>query len=200
MRRKTAERDALIRSIFAAIMLVSVGLEVAAQAPRSMTDPLFGVSYNPEEVHFEHMPLILAEKCPKLRGRYVEAWVYGHFRASDSEYFLISGLMEFEEDKPGGARSIAPEEGDGLIVALQHSKCLVDQAGYFYDQKINPAKTATPITAPGSVVSGILQDAFRRDVVAFGGKQELMKHVKPNVLLPAARREFEKFQKDPNGG
>jgi hypothetical protein len=83
-----------------------------------------------------------------------------------------------------------------LIVALQGSKCLVDQAGYFFQQKINPARTATPITAPATVVSGILQDAFRRDVTAFGGKQEFFKQVERDVLLPVVRTEFEKFEKE----
>jgi hypothetical protein len=161
-----------------------------------MADPLFVITYDPQTVHFEKLPPMLPEKCAELMGRYVAAWIYGHFKTTDSEYFLISGLMEVQEDKPGGTRSISPEDDDGLIVALQGSKCLVDQAGYFFQQKINPARTATPITAPATVVSGILQDAFRRDVTAFGGKQEFFKQVERDVLLPVVRTEFEKFEKE----
>jgi hypothetical protein len=170
-----------------------------ARTRQFMTDQLFGISYDPEKVHFERMPPTLPGKCPRLQGRYVAAWVYGHFKTADSEYFLISGLMEFQEDKPGGARTIAPEEGDGLVVELRGSQCLVDQAGYFLMQGVNPGKTATPIMVPKSVLTGILQDSFKRYVVAFGGRQEFLsrvKPIKPNALLPIVREQLEIFEKD----
>lgn len=107
--------------------------------------------------------------------------------------------MEFQEDKPGGARTIAPEEGDGLVVAIQGSKCLVDQADYFLTQGLNPAKNATPVMVPKPVLSGMLQDAFKRYVVAFGGRDQFLKRakaVKPNALLPVVREQLETFEKD----
>jgi hypothetical protein len=183
-----------------ALLLVFVGLttSVGASAQVRMTDQLFGISYDPDKVHFDKMPPVLAQKCPRLQGRYVAAWVYGHFKTPDSEYFLISGLMEFQEDKPGGARTIAPEEGDGLVVVLRGSQCLVDDAGYFLMQEVNPGKTATPIMVPASVLTGILQDSFRRYVIAFGEKQEFLKRVKPSAALPFVREQFEIFAKDPS--
>lgn len=161
-----------------------------------MTDPLFGISYDRQKIDFETMPRTLVATCPELQGRYVAAWVYGHFKMEDSEYFLISGLMESQADEPGGvARTIAPEE-EGLAVALRGSTCIVDQADYFLSQGINPAKAATPITVSQSVLTGILQDAFKRYVIAFGGKQEFLKHVKPSTVLPTVREQFEIFAKD----
>lgn len=179
------------------VVLFCFGAAVMAQAQKSMTDPLFGISYDRQRVHFERMPPLLVENCPRLHGRYVAAWAYSHFKTADSEYFLISGLMESHEDKPGGARTIAPEEGGGLVVALRGSKCLVDQADYFLTQGTNPAKNATPIMVPTSVLTGILQNAFKRYVIAFGGKQEFLKHVKPNAILPIVREQLEIFEKDP---
>jgi hypothetical protein len=166
------------------------------QAQESMTDPLFGISYDRQRVHFERMPSLLMENCPRLHGRYVAAWDYGHFKIPDSEYFLISGLMESHEDVPGETRTIGPDEGGGLVVALQGSKCLVDQAEYFLTQGVNPAKSATPIMVPKSVLSGILRDSFKKYVIAIGGKQEFLKHVKPNALLPIVREQLEIFQND----
>jgi hypothetical protein len=58
-----------------------------------MTDPLFGISYDRQRVHFERMPSLLEKNCTRLHGRYVAAWAYGHFKTADSEYFLVSGLM-----------------------------------------------------------------------------------------------------------
>jgi hypothetical protein len=169
---------------------------VVAQTQKLMTDPLFGISYDRQRVHFERMPPLLEKNCTRLHGRYVAAWAYGHFKTADSEYFLVSGLMESQEDEPRGARTIAPDEGGGLVVALQGSKCLVDQAEYFLMQATNPAKKATPIMVPREVLTGILQDAFKKYVIAFGGKQEFLKHVKPNALLPVVREQLETFEKD----
>jgi hypothetical protein len=185
-----------MRFLAIGLIVILFSMRSVAQSPTLMGDPLFGIAYDPQKVHFEELPAGLQQKCAKLKGRYVAAWIYGHFKTTDSEYFLISGLMEFQEDKPGAGRSISPEEDDGLIVAIQGSKCLVDQAGYFYYQEINTAKNATPIKAPASVVSGILQDAFSRDVSAFGGRQEFLKQVDRDALLPIVRTELEKFEKE----
>lgn len=161
-----------------------------------MTDPLFWISYDREKVSFERMPRTLTERCPRLSGRYVAAWVYGHLKTTDSEYFLVSGLMESHADEPGGAVMVAPDEGGGMVVALRVSGCAADQSEYFLTQEVNPGKTATPIMVPKAVLVGILQDAFKRYVVAFGGKQELLKRVKPKALLPVVREQFEAFEKD----
>ena len=170
------------------------------RAERMMTDPLFGISYDREAVHFESMPSQLTQTCPRLRGRYVAAWAYGHLKTPDSEYYLISGLMEFHADERGGARTVAPEEGGGLIVAVRSPECLVDQADYFLMQGVNPAKSATPILVPKSVLTRILQDAFERYATAFGGKQAFLNRIKPirpNALLPVVREQLEVFEKEP---
>jgi hypothetical protein len=175
-------------------LLLCTGATIAvAQHRQQMTDQLFGISYDPQRVHFDKMPTALNDKCPGLRRRYVNAWVYGHFETSESEYFLISGLMEFHREK--GAPTIAPEEGDGLVVALQHSKCLLDEAGYFLTQTVNTGKGTTPMMVPSSVLTGILQDAFKRYSVAFGGKQEFLKRVKRNGALPVVQKQLEAFEK-----
>lgn len=180
------------------VSLFSLTAVVAAPAQHVMPDPFCSVSYDPQSVHFEKMPTDLISRCPKLRGRYVAAWVYGHLKTSDSEYFLISGLMQFHDEETGRATSIAPEEGDGLAVALRGSTCLVDQADYFLSQAINPAKKATPIVAPPGVVSGILHDGFKRCAAAFGGKQEFLKRVKPGVAIPPVEEQLEIFKKEPS--
>jgi len=169
------------------------------QKQKPMTDPLFGISYDRQRVHFERMPSLLEKNCTRLHDRYVAAWAYGYLKTPDSEYFLISGLMKSQEDEPRGARTIAPDEGGGLVVALQGSKCLVDQTEYFLTQGTNPAKKATPIMVPREVLTGILQDALKKYEIAFGGKEEFLKRVKPikpNALLPIIREQLEKFEKD----
>ena len=116
-------------------MVILLNMQSVAQSPTLMGDPLFGVTYDPAKVRFEEIPPLLPEKCAKLKGRYVAAWVYGHFKTTESEYFLISGLIKVQEDKPGGAWSISPEDDDGLIVALQGSKCLCRSGRLFLSTK-----------------------------------------------------------------
>lgn len=163
-----------------------------------MTDPLFGISYDRETIHFGRVPSRLTKSCQRLRGMYVDAWAYGHLQTADAEYFLISGLMESHADEPGGARSIAPDEGGGVVVALRGSECLVDQVDYFLSQDINPAKRATPVLVSASVLKAILQDAFKKYVVAFGGKQEFLKRVKRNAALPVVQEQLATFEKNPD--
>ncbi len=183
------------------VVLFSLAATAMAQSGKLklMTDPLFGISYNRQTAHFEEMPSLLVGSCPRLHGRYVRAWLYGHLKTADSEYFVISGLMESRADEPGGARRIAPDEGGGVIVALRGSECIVDQTEYFLTQNINPAKTATPIMVPAPVLNGILQDAFRKYAEAFGGKQEFLKHVNRKAALPVVRQQLETFEKGPDG-
>jgi hypothetical protein len=180
-----------------AILLIGVAATTAApQHQRQMTDQLFGVSYDPQKVHFDKMPPELADKCPGLQHRYVAAWIYGHFKTSESEYFLISGLMKFHNEK--GAPTIAPEEDNGLVVALEGSRCMSDEAGYFLTQTVNTGKGATSVMVPTAVVDGILQDAFKRYSVAFGGKQAFLARVKRNVALPVVQEQLDVFAKKSN--
>lgn len=163
-----------------------------------MGDPLFAISYDPQNVRFESLPASLISKCSALQGRYTQAWIYGHLTTADSEYFLISGLMQYHDEVTGAPTSIAPEEDAGLVVALRGSKCLVDQEDYFFDQKVNPARDATPIMAPKTVLTGILQDAFRRDAEALGGKQAFLKLVHREAIGPSiVREQLEIYEKQP---
>jgi len=178
------------------VAMLFMSVETLAQSPKTMSDPLFGITYDAQRVYFEKLSASLSTICSKLRGRYVKAWVYGHFKTPEYEYFLVSGLMEYQEDKPVGRRTIAPDEGNGLIVALHASECLADQTDYFFAQRTNPAKQATPIRASESVLDGILADAFRRYSAAFGGRSEFIMRVKFGAIgPPLVRKQFEAFLK-----
>lgn len=179
------------------VVLFCLGADFTAKAQRVVGDPLLGIEYDPGKVHFEKLPPALREKCPRLRGRYVRAWLYGHFKTADTEYFVISGLVHTHEDKPGGKQTIAPEEGDGVVVALRGAVCLLDQTDYFFAQESNPAKHATSIVAPTPVLIEIITDAFRRCIVAFGDRHECLKQVHVDAIgPPIVRRQIEIFKND----
>lgn len=185
------------RFVASALLLCASAVPASAQQQK-LSEPLFGIPYDPRKIHFGKMPNDLVTHCPKLQGRYVAAWVYGHLKTSDSEYFLIYGLMEFQEDSPRATRTVAPEEGDGLAVALRGSTCLVDQADYFFSQDVNPAKKETPIMVPAAIVNGLLWDAFQKYVAAFGGKQAFLKLVKRGVAIPPVQDQLDLFAKQPS--
>lgn len=177
------------------LVLCASSLDVYGHTSTAMSDPLFGITYDSKTVRFETMPKQLAIQCARLRGRYSRAWVFGHFKSEDSEYYLISGLMDLaKKGEAGNHQSIVPDEGGGVIVAVKGSECTQDQSEYFFDQTTNPSKRATPIEASPSVLKGILQDAFERYTQAFGGRAEFLRHVKPKAIGPSIIRvEFEKF-------
>jgi len=171
-------------SWISAVLVILVSTLATGQSRHMMDDPLFAIRYDPEEVHFESVPSSLLKRCPRLRGQYVVAWVYGHLKTTDSEYYLISGLRQHRDQVTGATSDIAPDETGGLAVALRGSTCRVDLTDDVLDQKVSPAKDATPIAVPKSVVGEILQDAFERYAKAFGGKQKFLSQVAPGAIGP----------------
>ncbi len=166
------------------VLLILVSIPAASESRHMMDDPLFGIRYDPQKVHFERVPSSLLKRCPGLTGQYVVAWVYGHLKTTDSEYYLISGFRQYRDQVTGVPAGIAPDETDGLAVALRGSRCRVDLADDFLDQKVSRAKDATPIMAPKSAVAEILQDAFEKYAEAFRGKQKFLSQVDLNVIGP----------------
>lgn len=186
-----------MRSIWAAaILLMCAATTAIPQSSRNMEDPLFGIVYDPQVNHFESEPSSLLKMCPDLQHRYTTAWIFGHFKMADSEYFLISGLMMYRDNATGKPATIAPDEAGGVAIALRGSRCLVDQTDYFLTQKTNPARGATPIVAPQSVLKGLLRDAFNRYATALGGRQHFLMQVNPDAIgPPIVREELEVFKK-----
>jgi hypothetical protein len=171
----------------------------AALAQHMTSDPLFGIQYDPQKVHFEKMPARITNACKELRTRYVAAWSYGHFQTANAEYFLIAGLVQFHDEETGRATSIGPEEDDGLLVELRGSRCRVGVANWSLPEDV--ARGATPPTVPLAVMSGILWDAFRKFTIAFGGKQRFLqqvKRIKQGALLPLVRQQLAIFERGPS--
>lgn len=171
-------------SWISAVVLILVSIPATGETRHMMDDPLFAIRYNPQEVHFERVPSSLLKRCPRLRGQYAVAWVYGHLQTTESEYYLISGLRRYRDQVTDTTTGIAPDETGGLAVALRGATCRVDLTDDVLDQKVSPAKDATPIAVPKSVVVEILQDAFERYARAFGGKQRFLSQVTPDAIGP----------------
>lgn len=186
-------------SIVGSILLWLSGVVVAtAQSlPSLVVDPLFLIEYNPAKVHFESIPSIIPKQCPRLRDFYAEAWVYGHLKTPDAEYFIVYGYTKVPTEEHPGSYAVVPEEDDGLAVELRNQSCRMDQAQFFLREKINPAKKATPIAVPDSVLDAIAEDIIDRYAKAFGGNENFLRRVTPlarNDVPPVVRKQLAKLE------
>jgi hypothetical protein len=166
-----------------------------------MSDPLFAISYDPQKVHFAPPPSGLATRCPELRKTYVKAWSYGHLEASGADYFLISGMMRYHDNASGAPTAISPDETGGLVVELRANECRVDQADYFFNQQVNPARNATPIVASRSVIVTFLQRVFETYAKAFGGREKFLRQVDETAIgPPIVLEQLKQYEKASHGG
>src|SRR5258707_1362169 len=92
-------------------------------AGQPMADPLFGITYNPQEVHFEEAPASVSQLCRMLRGR--KLWVYARSKRAGSEYFIVSGLARIRPDGPGPSHY---EADFGTAVRILSRRCTTDDA------------------------------------------------------------------------
>jgi hypothetical protein len=179
------------------MMLIVMVLSVVAtaQVPKTIADPLFGILYDPDRVRFQQLPSVVSKTCTNVRKRYVAGWVYADLQTADARYLLVSGLIR-SRDEETGADTVAQEEGDGTIIVLRKSKCLMDQADYFFSQSVNPAKDATPIMVSRSIIVGLLRNGFERYSNAFGGAKKFLAKVRIDVIAPPiVREQLEIFEK-----
>lgn len=165
-----------------------------AQARQMMDDPLFGIPYNPQVVHFEDAPKIIGELCPDLRNR--KLWVYAQWGMKDTQYFIVSGFIKTHSDSPSSQEGSEP--AFGTAVFLHRGKCTEDQSEYFLRREINPARGATPIAASNTVLVEIARNALQRYARAFGSKAIFLKQLSPSdrkALPPVLKEELERFER-----
>jgi hypothetical protein len=161
-----------------------------------MDDPLFAIRYAPSSAHFESLPISLVKQCNALKGRYKGAWIYGHTKADDVEYFIVSGLMRYSDDSETGkpAGNYSPDE-TGLIVAISGSTCAAKAQDDLEWNKDSPIWTLS-----ATAFNDLVADIFRRYSDAFGGKNKFLQKIPPNsrkYLLPELQSRLDAFEKRP---
>jgi hypothetical protein len=181
-----------LKQVFIGVFVFAATL--AAQTPRSMDDPLFAIRYNPQTVKFENLPSSLLKQCKDLKGRYKGAWVYGHAKTSNAEYFIVSGLMEdFDEEKERYTGHFSPDE-TGLIVAISASTCAAKAQDDLIWIKDSPIWNLSEPT-----FNSLVADIFRRYSEAFGSKRKFLKSIGADrsFLLPELRTRLDAYEKQP---
>jgi hypothetical protein len=166
-----------------------ISMTTGGQTRRLMDDPLFAIRYDTAKVHFESMPISLVKRCPDLRNRYTDAWIYGHTETMDAEYFIVSGLVKYFDEETGKETGVYPDI-DGLIIAIHGPTCSVEAEDSFYWMKNSPVWNLPE--------AALAADALQRYAKAFGGKRTFLKNVPTKDrenLAPEMRKQLEIFEK-----
>jgi hypothetical protein len=160
-----------------------------------MDDPLFGISYDPQRVHFEQAPRSIAELCPDLRNR--KLWVFARWDSKDTQYFIVSGFIRTHSD---GTNRQGSQPAFGTAVSLHGGMCTEDQSEYFLRGEVNPAYGATPIRVTDVILREIARDVLQRYAKAFGSKAEFLKQLSSSdrrALPPVLQEQLDTFEKRP---
>jgi hypothetical protein len=148
------------------------------------------------------MPSLINSQCPQLHDHYVRAWVYGHLKAPDAEYFVVDGSVRLESGDRPGVFSTVQEEGYGFLVEVRGAKCLVDPTPYiFFPEATKERGLKSTIRISESVLDDISADLLRRYAKAFGGKKSFLRRVtqqQREELPPVLRQQLKLFEKNPN--
>lgn len=204
-------------------LILAGSIMALAQAKHRMFDPLFAISYDPQQVHFELTSAAISELCKDLRGR--KLWVYAESSSGDTKYFIVSGFIVNHPDGPGQG-STSPDE-DGVAVAIRGTKCTTDDAAWTMSGVLDTAGKANlpetiPEELPGhgaprvcdkygtchyvvrsrqaeAVLKGLAADALERFGRAFGGKQAFLSALQKSEshpdLPPVLRSRLDEYRK-----
>jgi hypothetical protein len=155
----------------ACVLLTASAIAAAQNGPRRIVDPLFGIIYDPQKVHFDRTPPLLSSRCAQLRDRYTVAWFYGHLKTPDADYFVIDGYRE-----PN-----IPEDAYGVTVEIRGSSCSVEPTPVVFFQSPSIQKNASgpPMRRSDEVVAALSSELLQRYSSAFGGKKAFLGRVTP---------------------
>ncbi len=171
-----------MRGIVAAMSIIVVG--APCQTTPTMSDPVFGMTYDTREVHFDLAPTLVRRQCRELPGKTL--WLFAHWKEAEAEFFVLSSRES---------------EVSGIGVVVRHAACiqalpdwiLTGEPRYWSGRGGPP-----PIKFTEGVLRGLAADLLIRYARAFGGKSNFIEHVRTDglpigELLPTVRRAFESF-------
>jgi hypothetical protein len=182
------------------VVLISAAC-LASQPKSPVYDPIFGLGFDPVRTHFEHMPRALEQQCAEFHGHYVDAWVFGHLKTSDAEYYLIYGTIKVSDEEHPDRYSTIVENGEGYMVELSGRGCLVDGAYDIFFPASTPQRPQIKISE--SCLTTFAANIIERYASAFGKAQFLnimsrQKRLRPDLyhqVPPVILKQFELYEK-----
>ena len=163
---------------------------LSAQTQQPMTDPFFGISYDPGIVKFEQAPPTVNNACSQIHDE--RTWVFAHLKNEDVEYFIVSGFARVCPD--GSAPCAVAPNITGTIVALRESKCTAEAADGFHWQKNDPLWNLSEAS-----LDLMARDAIRKYIKAFGGRTQFLERLPPKALEysdPIMRKQIELIENE----
>jgi hypothetical protein len=153
---------------------------------RDMADPIFGLKFDPKQVHFDAAPTKLSERCDELHAR--PLWVFAHAVIGDAEYFIVSGYVEYRPDS-ASTNSNEFEPDFGSTVILTGPNCMVEPADAFLiSAGTNPDPPEIQSRALAADAISRMISSFGKDKFCPGAKDALAKHDAAQTKLPVALR------------
>jgi hypothetical protein len=164
--------------------LNSVSINLLAQTPKMMVDPLFGIKYDTGRKVFSEPPPSLLRRC-ELKKDYARTWVYAHARVGHTEYFILSGMIRNNSEQAS------------IIVAVRGSECRSEAQDSFYWLTNTPEWELSE-----DIQMTLANDALQRYAKAFGGKKQFLKllsaaGVHEDELAPVLRKRLRAFRSEP---
>ncbi len=167
---------------------------VEAKAPALLSEPFFGIPYNPFKVHYDPVPLSFVKAC---KHTYQHEYVYAYLKSGDAEYFVISGYSSDQDsDSLGYVAMIRGNHCDSAD--LKNTYVGVPPTNGYADTKNEeglPGKNAPDVRDPGEsgsqgnyhyilrskheefILRSLVRDALQRGVRAFGSEDRFRKMV-----------------------
>jgi hypothetical protein len=166
-----------------AAALVTCSLNIHAQTTK-VSEPIFGIQYNPTVVHFDKAPPLIDKTCNDMRGKNVV--VYAHLVDQDTQYFVAQEYLgEF-----------------GVAIAIQGAHCAeIDLDRFLYEgtDAFSQRGVVVKKDEERRIMDNFAMNILTQYATAFGGRENFLKALgarADNLPRSALRTELEQYRKD----
>jgi hypothetical protein len=145
-----------------------------------LVDPVFGISYQPEKIHFEPAPPGLLDTCRGLvNARWTrKLWIYAQASGQNTQYLVVGGFYVKRRSPPAKLET----DPKGAILQVSDSGCTL----------LGPAREV--LQYPEGLVASPVLTALAADLVkryrsAFGGRAALQAQLEEQHASPVFPRD-----------
>lgn len=173
----------MLKYLVSGLVMALSGLTAYAQTTR-VSEPVFGIQYNPMVVRFERAPALIASKCGDMRKK--NLIMYAHLTYQKTQYFIVQEyLSEF-----------------GVAIAIRDAHCAeIDSDRFLYEGASAFAEQGVVVNKDqeaqlmNNIAIAILNEYSR----AFGGKDKFLNALgarADNLPNSALRSELERYRRN----
>ncbi|MEO6095267.1 MAG: hypothetical protein ABIW76_06215 [Fibrobacteria bacterium] len=174
-------RKALITLTF----LIQFGACSSQEKGQSMSEPLMGMSYNPDSVRFDLCPNWFDSREGRVPGK---EWIFSRCTKPEGTYYIYSGLMKQWNDQKEVWVDSLLEPDFGVVIKVSGKKITeIGTPDILYGRKQK---------LPEKVMQCLAEDAVKRYIKAYGSTSDFQKSISsqkvaaenlPRVLVEALR-------------